>query len=114
MVFPEKIPHRDRHRVIELLNPSQPKFQTATEGGDRATTINEIFRKWRNSGDGTFHCMRQTLDQFSVFTTRNVLVSTCRVHVCTMPCVVTMRIVYSVAVYCLLSVLLHVFQYDKL
>ena len=78
IIFPEKIPHRDRYRVIELLNPSQPKFQAATESGDQATKMNEIFRKWRNGCDGTFHCLRQTLDRFSVFTTRNILVSTCK------------------------------------
>jgi hypothetical protein len=76
MIFPEKIPHGDRYRVIELLNPSQPKFQAATQGGDQAARMNEIFRKWRNGGDGTFHCLRQTLDQFSVFAMRDVLVST--------------------------------------
>jgi GTPase SAR1 family protein len=76
MIFPEKIPYGDRYRVIELLNPSQPKFQAATEGNDQAARLNEIFRKWRNGGDGTFHCLRRTLDQFSVFAMRNVLVST--------------------------------------
>ena len=75
MIFPQKIPHRDRCQVIELLNPSQPKFQAATEGGDQATKLNDIFRKWRNSGDGTFHCLHQKLDQFSVFAMRNILVS---------------------------------------
>ena len=78
--FPEKIPHRDRYRIIELLNPSQPKFHTATEGGDQATRVNKIFRKWRNSGDGTFQCLRQKLDQFSVFALKNILVSKCMIH----------------------------------
>ena len=81
MIFPEKIPLRDRYRVVELLNPNQPKFQAATESGDLKTKMNETFRKWRNSCDGTFYCLRQKLDQFSIFTLKNILVSTCIVYV---------------------------------
>ena len=81
MTFPEKIPHRDRCRVVELLNPNQPKFQAATESGDLKTKMNETFKKWRNSCDGTFYCLRQKLDQFSIFTLKNILVSTCIVYV---------------------------------
>ena len=77
ITFLEMIPYQDRCRIMELLNPSQPDFQAATERevGDLAAKVNETFRKWRNSSDGTFHSLRIRLDKFSVFSSRSILVS---------------------------------------
>ena len=75
--FPLQIPVRNRYRVVELLNPSPPSFQAAAERADRVTRMNDTFKKWRDSCDGTYHCLHQKLDQFSIFAMKNILVSVC-------------------------------------
>ena len=78
--FVQQIPARNRSRIIELLNPSLPRQQAATDSADAVASTSETFRKWRTSCGGTFQNLRQTLDQFSVFATKNVLVSTFDVY----------------------------------
>ena len=73
--FLKQIPARNRSHIVELLNASLQRQQAATESADAVTSTNETFRKWRTSCDGTFQNLRQTLDQFSVFAMKNILVS---------------------------------------
>ena len=69
--FIQEILPKDRGHVVELLNPSPAKLHQA----DNYDTMNETFKKWKKSCDGTFQSLRQTLDQYSVFASKNILVS---------------------------------------
>ena len=68
------------------------------------TTSEDLFTKlktWRDECNGTYKCLKQKLDQFSIFAGRNVLVSTFCVSYCHM---------IIIATFCLLCVFVMLFS----
>ena len=57
--------------VLELLKPESSSFSTAQES---SVSVTRIFSTWKQQCEGTFQCLRQQVDQFSIFAGRNIKV----------------------------------------
>ena len=56
-----------------ILNVSQLKIQSTSS--DPYQQMQEMFKSWQEKTEGTFQCLRQHMDKYSVFAGRNILVS---------------------------------------
>ena len=84
--FLQEIVDTDKRTVITGLMKTNSSFRTSTVGNYSVT--DDIFKAWKDECEGTYKCLQQRLDLFSVFARRNILVSNIAHHVscyCTTP-----------------------------
>ena len=71
----ECIPNRNTEMIKKIFNPSPTQLRERMSGGSIASPVYHVLDMWRDSCEGTYQCLREKLDQFSVFAGRNPLVS---------------------------------------
>ena len=49
-----------------------PLYQVAVDGDQHKAV--KMFREWQSQSEGTYHCLRQHMDQYSIFAGRDILV----------------------------------------
>ena len=77
----ERIPDKNTEMIKMIFKPSPTQLRERMSGGSIASPVYHMLEMWRDSCDGTYQCLREKLDQFSVFAGRNPLVS-CGVIFC--------------------------------
>ena len=71
----ECIPDRNTEIIKNIFKPSPTQLRERMSGGSIASPVYHVLDMWRDSCEGTYQCLREKLDQFSVFAGRNPLVS---------------------------------------
>ena len=82
----DSIPDKNTEMIKKIFKPSPTQLRERMSGGSIASPVYHVLDMWRDSCEGTYQCLREKLDQFSVFAGRNPLVSWC-VCVCVCVCV---------------------------
>ena len=63
------------HFTCERANQFSKIFTTSGRRVGSSPSMEQVLRQWRDNSQGTRKCLRDTLDQFSVFAGRNLMVS---------------------------------------
>ena len=71
----ERIPDKNTEMIKKIFKPSPTQLRERMSGGSIASPVYHVLDMWRDSCGGTYQCLREKLDQFSVFAGRNPLVS---------------------------------------
>ena len=71
----ERIPDRSTDMIKMMLKPDPIELQRRISARPDCSPVYHMLDMWRDRCEGTYHCLREKLDQFSVFTGRNPLVS---------------------------------------
>ena len=71
----ECIPDKNTELIKKIFKPSPTQLRERMSGGSIASPVYHVLDMWRDSCEGTYQCLREKLDQFSVFAGRNPLVS---------------------------------------
>ena len=69
------IPDKNTEIVKMIFKPSRTQLQEIMSEAYITSPVYHIMHIWRASCEGTYQCLREKLDQFSVFAGRNPLVS---------------------------------------
>ena len=69
------IPDKNTEMIKKIFKPSPTQLRERMSGGSIASPVYHVLDMWRDSCEGTYQCLREKLDQFSVFAGRNPLVS---------------------------------------
>ena len=67
--------NKNPHLVDIICSAISPRSNTTSKTVTSIEKIEAALKSWRDGSDGTYRCLRQILDQFSVFAGRNPLVS---------------------------------------
>ena len=67
--------HKLAHFTCERANQFAKIFTTSGRRVGSSPSMEQVLRQWRDNSQGTRKCLRDTLDQFSVFAGRNLMVS---------------------------------------
>ena len=78
--FIELVRDSDHHNLIAILSSSPSSPRRSLPINSRQEMIH-AFESWRDDTEGTYTCLRKTLDRYSIFTGRNPLVCICNMHV---------------------------------
>ena len=68
------IPDRNTEMIKKIFKPSPTKLQERMYEASIASQVYHVLDMWRDSCEGTYQCLREKLDHFSVFAGRNPLV----------------------------------------
>ena len=71
----ECIPDKNTEMFKKIFKPSPTQLRERMSGGSIASPVYHVLDMWRDSCEGTYQCLREKLDQFSIFAGRNPLVS---------------------------------------
>ena len=63
-----------------ILNRSQDSLTQVSHPDSPRQELIQALEKWRNETEGTYSCLRETLNKYSIFSGRNPLVSQCFLH----------------------------------
>lgn len=65
---------RDSIRIFkEILNPPKASSACVSSSGSLRQELIHAFEIWRNNTEGTYRCLKETLDKYSIFTGKNIL-----------------------------------------
>ena len=70
------------HFTCERANQFAKIFTTSGRRVGSSPSMEQVLRQWRDNSQGTRKCLRDTLDQFSVFAGRNLMVSELKLCMC--------------------------------
>ena len=65
----------DSDMYMKIFNPGKPSGARASQSGSAKQELVQTLRTWRDKTEGTYGCLRKTLNAHSIFTGRNPLVS---------------------------------------
>ena len=71
----DSIPDKNTEMIKKIFKPSPTQLRERMSGGSIASPVYHVLDMWRDSCEGTYQCLREKLNQFSVFAGRNPLVS---------------------------------------
>ena len=71
----ECIPDKNSEMIKKIFKPSPNQLRERMAGGSIASPVYHVLDMWRDGCEGTYQCLREKMDQFSVFACRNPLVS---------------------------------------
>ena len=72
--FTSQVHDSDHHILTAILNPSQTSSAQLSLLTISKQDMTDSFETWRDNTKGTYSCLRETLDKYSIFSGKNPLV----------------------------------------